>query len=232
MALRYVRVPGAKFTHGRPLVFPESRLAHAHCRGTGVELGAAAHNPFGLAGCINVAPRDGNVEFYRQSQVGMCGAYVEIDCWGTADAIPVPDHSLDYVVSSHVIEHCADPIAAFLEWNRALRPGGTVFMIFPKRDALEEDRTRPVSTVAEIVVAHTDPEAASRIRQEADGGEQGHCFVYTLGLMLDVIVYANHKFGLCWKVVDSLETDDKVGNGHVVVARYCPPGFAGEGCHG
>ncbi len=30
------------------LFFRESALAHRYCRGTGLEIGGAAHNPFGL----------------------------------------------------------------------------------------------------------------------------------------------------------------------------------------
>jgi ubiquinone/menaquinone biosynthesis C-methylase UbiE len=41
-----------------------------------------------------------------------------------------------------VVEHLPDPIAAFFEWNRVLKAGGTIFMIFPKRDALPADRGR------------------------------------------------------------------------------------------
>lgn len=219
MAVRITPVPGARLEHGRPLVFPESALARRYCQGRGVELGAAAHNPFNLPDCLNVAPDDGNLEFYRASQAAMCGAFAEVDLWGLAGAIPLPDSSLDYVVSSHVIEHCADPVGAFLEWNRVLKPGGIVFMIFPKRDALPADQGRPVSEVSAMVAAHLERDRA-RPRDEAHGGDQGHVFVYTLGTMLDLILIANRRFGLEWTVLEAQETDDKVGNGHTVVARY------------
>ncbi|MCF5679003.1 methyltransferase-domain protein, partial [Pseudomonas syringae] len=38
------------------------QLAKKYCQGQGIELGAAAHNAFNLASCLNVAPCDG-VEF-------------------------------------------------------------------------------------------------------------------------------------------------------------------------
>ncbi len=217
MAVRITRVPGAVLDNGQPMVFPDSALAHELCLGRGVELGAAAHNPFNLPGCINVAPLDPNIDFYRKSQVRLCGAYAEVDLWGLAEAIPLPDRSQDYVISSHVIEHCADPIGVFLEWKRVLKPGGVAFMIFPKRDALPADQDRPVSEVSAIVAAHLG-QAASRL-DEAHGGDQGHVFVYTLSTMLDVILYANRRFDLGWTVMATQETDDKVGNGHTVAAR-------------
>ena len=141
-----------------------------------------------------------------------------MDLWGLAEAIPVPDASQDYVISSHVIEHCADPIGVFLEWRRVLKPGGVAFMIFPKRDALPDDRSRPISEVSEIVTAHLEAGRSAR-PDETHGGDQGHVFVYTLSTMLDVILYANRRFGLDWKVIATQETDDKVGNGHTVAAR-------------
>src|SRR4029079_14144421 len=129
--------------HPEPIDFPEMRLAHEYCLGRGIELGASANNRYALPGAINVSPWDDDpgspdhADFIRSRdyQVRVCGAYAEVDLKGEADAIPVPDGSQDYVLSSHVIEHVTDTIGAFLEWKRVLRPGGIVFMVFPKRDA-------------------------------------------------------------------------------------------------
>lgn len=43
-------------------------------------------------------------------------------------AIPFPDHSFDYVVSSGVIHHTPNPKGAFKELVRVLRPGGKLFL--------------------------------------------------------------------------------------------------------
>jgi len=37
------------------------------------------------------------------------------------DELPFKDSSLDYVLSSHVIEHFFNPIKALLEWNRVIK---------------------------------------------------------------------------------------------------------------
>jgi len=190
--------------------FNESALAHKWCRGEGIEIGAAAHNPFGLENCLKVGVRD-DEEFYRKNQVDMCGEFFEIDVIAQADKLPFADNSKDYIVSSHVVEHLQDLIGTFLEWKRVLKKDGIVFMIFPKRDALPEDIGRPLSTIPEFVSAAMT-EHPKLITTE-------HIWVFDLEVMKSLIEYCNNYYFLNWTVVESLETDDKVSNGHCVVAR-------------
>ena len=120
--------------------FHEHALTHKFCDGgKGVELGAAAHNPFGLD-AINVAPED-DFEFYADYQDKFFGAHAEVDVWGEADSFKVKGKQ-DFIVSSHVVEHIPDLVGAFLHWNTVLKPGGVVVMIFPKRTALPKDAGR------------------------------------------------------------------------------------------
>jgi len=44
------------------------------------------------------------------------------------------DASLDAVIASHVIEHVANPVAALVEFQRVLRPGGRLVLIVPDRE--------------------------------------------------------------------------------------------------
>jgi len=55
------------------------------------------------------------------------------DFRGEATALPFKDNSLAYVVSSHVLEHVANPIKALIEWNRVLRPDGIMYIVVPDR---------------------------------------------------------------------------------------------------
>lgn len=68
------------------------------------------------------------------------------DFQGDATALPFHDHSLDYVVTSHVLEHVANPIAALAEWCRVLRPGGIIYLLLPDR-RLTWDRFRTPTPV-------------------------------------------------------------------------------------
>lgn len=55
------------------------------------------------------------------------------DYYGHAAALPFHDHSLDYVIASHVLEHSANPVAALAEWYRVVRPGGILYLVVPDR---------------------------------------------------------------------------------------------------
>jgi SAM-dependent methyltransferase len=72
------------------------------------------------------------------------------DFFGDATALPFRDDSLAYVASSHVLEHVANPIAAFAEWYRVLRPGGIIYLVVPDR-RYTFDHQRPLTTVAHLV---------------------------------------------------------------------------------
>jgi ubiquinone/menaquinone biosynthesis C-methylase UbiE len=194
--------------------FKPSALAKKYCVGKGIELGAAAHNPFDLPECINVAPRE-HEEYYKNHQVEMCGEFREIDIHAHAENLPFDDDSHDYIISSHVVEHIPDLIGAFLEWRRILKPGGIVFIIFPKKNALPSDVGRPLSTIDGFNFAHLEPLTRAINERMTDN----HIWVFSLQSMVDLINHCNHAYGLGWEIIESHETDDKVGNGHAVVCR-------------
>jgi SAM-dependent methyltransferase len=72
------------------------------------------------------------------------------DYYGHACALPFHDHSLDYVLASHVLEHVANPIAALAEWYRVVRPGGHIYLIVPDRRATWE-HTRELTPVDHMI---------------------------------------------------------------------------------
>lgn len=218
------------FKFEKPFFNAEMRLAHQYCQGKGIELGAAAHNPFGLSGAINVAPitDDANkpdyieFQFYKKSQEEICGYYALVDLPGEAHAIPVEDSSQDYIISSHVVEHLPDTISAFLEWNRVLKAGGIIFMIFPKRNALVADQCRAITPLREFIEDYHQKITAKDHPFPPGQGKRGHYHVFTLTSMLELIDWCNKNLNLSWQILVTEQTDSKVGNGHTVVARYNP----------
>jgi SAM-dependent methyltransferase len=62
----------------------------------------------------------------------------------------LPDNSYDFVLSSHMIEHSANPIKALHEWLRVLKPGGTLLLVLPHRDGTFDHR-RPVTPLRHLV---------------------------------------------------------------------------------
>lgn len=193
------------------MIFKESDLAHEYCKGLGVEFGAAAHNPFGLENCRNVAPAV-DEKFYGDSQIEMCEDKAKIDIYGTADNVPLDDNCIDYIVSSHVVEHIPDLIGAFLEWNRLLKSDGIILTIFPKRDALPADIGRPLSTTGDFTVARDD-------KNKGVVDTDRHIWVFSIESFVELIEYCNNNYSLGWEIIEERETDDKVGNGHCVICR-------------
>lgn len=190
--------------------FKEMNLAHFYCQGEGVEIGAAAHNSFGLKNCINIAPKE-DEEFYKQAQIDMCGEYIQIDAYGDASNLPVEDYSKDYIISSHVVEHIPNLIGAFREWNRVLKKNGIIFMVFPKRDALPSDVGRAVSSLAKFDFAYKNTACDVNVHE--------HVWVFTLESMINLIEHCNEKYNLGWEILETEQTDSKAGNGHTVVCE-------------
>ena len=64
---------------------------------------------------------------------------------GDAHDLPVADASLDFIFSSHVFEHLANPIGHLRRWRTKLRPGGKLICVVPylngTKDAIQERST-------------------------------------------------------------------------------------------
>jgi hypothetical protein len=229
--------------------FPEHRLAHSLLDGfRGLEIGAASHNPFGLQ-TRNVAPREDYQAYANAQQQQMGERPAPVDIWATAEAIPLPDDSEEFIVSSHVVEHLPNLIAAFREWDRIVRIGGYVFMIVPLPGALPADVGRPITALEHIIddfrcnlTLDTHP------TDGVPGGRMGHYHVFTPPALLAVAQWMNDQGLTDWELVACEDVDSKVGNGFTLAFRIAskpgkgaasrtgrrvdrPPGEAGAGPH-
>lgn len=92
--------------HGDAKSFIE-HVALKYCQGTGIDVGAGQW-PFSTATAVRDEPHQ---NAYRLDMI--------------------PESSLDYVFSSHCIEHLKDPRAAFELWARKLKMGGKIFIYAP-----------------------------------------------------------------------------------------------------
>ena len=61
----------------------------------------------------------------------------------------IPDNSYDFLLSSHSLEHLANPLKALTEWMRVLAPHGTLVLIVPHKDGTFDHR-RPVTTLEHL----------------------------------------------------------------------------------
>jgi len=92
------------------------------CHGLGVEIGAFKN------------PIPGIEPIYVDKFENYADEPTNAQYFGEATELPFADESLDYVASSHVLEHTANPIKALCEWHRVLKSGGIVYMVVPDKE--------------------------------------------------------------------------------------------------
>jgi len=62
----------------------------------------------------------------------------------------IKDQSYDFVVSSHVLEHTANPIKALNEWKRVVRDNGILFVVCPHKEGTF-DHFRPSTDLSHLI---------------------------------------------------------------------------------
>jgi hypothetical protein len=122
--------------------------------GTGVEIGPGPH-PRILSGdrtSVSYVERetvDNWRSKYGQSGLGRALA-AGSNLWalykiGTADTLPFPDGSLDFIFSAHLFEHLVNPLGHLEYWRSKLAAGGKILAIIPQLHGSSDYRNRPTS---------------------------------------------------------------------------------------
>jgi len=86
-----------------------------------------------------------------------------LDLLADAMVLPFPDGELDYICSSHVLEHLPDPLYALHEWHRVLRKGGQLYLVIPdKRFTFDQPRrvTPPVHMLTDFWLRRKNADAS------------------------------------------------------------------------
>lgn len=101
----------------------DSRFATRYFVGAGIDIGAGS-DPMSL---------------YREFFPGMR----DVRAWDLPDGdaqllAGVAAESLDFVHSSHCLEHMRDPVQALQNWFRVLKPGGHMVCVVPDEDLYEQ----------------------------------------------------------------------------------------------
>jgi SAM-dependent methyltransferase len=64
--------------------------------------------------------------------------------------VELPSGAYDFVLSSHMLEHTANPILALSEWKRLLKDEGALVLLLPDK-RYTFDHRRPVTTLAHLI---------------------------------------------------------------------------------
>lgn len=100
----------------------DSRYATRYLVGSGIDIGSGP---------------DPLSQFYEFFPMMQCRGWDLAD--GDAQYLAsIPDDSLDFVHSSHCLEHMVDPAIALRNWIRVLKPGGHLICLIPDEDMYEQ----------------------------------------------------------------------------------------------
>lgn len=137
-----------------------------YVKGWGVEIGAHDNPIPGLA------------PLYIDRVPELEGRRCQVDRLGRADALPLRDHSVDYVASSHVLEHVANPLRALREWCRVLRHRGLIYFVVPDCRHTWERHRSPTDARHFITdfAAEVDEHDATHIEEFVGGIDWPACF--------------------------------------------------------
>ena len=103
-------------------------------------------------------------------------------------------------------------IKALLEWDRLVRPGGTIFMIVPHKERTF-DKQRARTSLQHLIEDYLCDNKASH----DDPNGHDHCWVTE-----DIVALVNWMVGALhvqWEIVEAHDVDDKVGNGFTIVIK-------------
>ena len=109
------------------------------CKGKGIEIGSGGVHLVKGSLLVDMVDNFANANTYK------------VDYIADAHALPeINDASLDYVCSSHVLEHMTNPIKAILEWMRILKSGGVIWLRIPDK-CKTFDRTRNSTSLKHLI---------------------------------------------------------------------------------
>ena len=111
-----------------------SSMAKEFCKGSGLEIGSL-HSRLNVDANVKIVDFI-DTETLKANYKDDPNVNVE-DIWpvdivaNAWDLSKVDSNSVDFVMSSHVLEHLPNPAVAIEEWMRVVKPGGIVFFIVP-----------------------------------------------------------------------------------------------------
>jgi SAM-dependent methyltransferase len=140
-------------------------VAAVFLRGEGIEIGAL-HQPLIVpaAARVKYVDRMTVADLRRQYEELAHESLVEADIIDNGEQLTkVGDHTQDFVIANHFIEHCQNPIQTLQNMFRVLKAGGVLYLAVPdKRFTFDVDR--PSTTIEHIMRDFSEGPEWSRLQ--------------------------------------------------------------------
>lgn len=120
----------------------------------GIEIGGPTKIflPEGIFPVISVSKKVDNVNYKEETIWGRSKSrfYRKTIICEAASLEHIRDGEYDFLITSNVIEHLANPLKALLEWKRVIKSGGVMVIVFPNKD-LTFDHKRQPTTIDHVI---------------------------------------------------------------------------------
>ena len=211
-------------------MFKESKFAHQWLdrldaeQPGGIEIGASAHNPFGMKNCTYVDYTKSLDTKFKKAELEIVGRTQHVDVEAYGDDLPFSTSSFNYLINCHVIEHQPNVIKSLIEWWRVIQGNGIIYCVVPLYGTIPEDRDRLPTEVESMINDFILDHNADTKPIHPSSYKCGHYNVFTRDSFDKLI----HTINRIWfyqlgfepfDLVDGLDICDKVANGFVRVIR-------------
>ncbi|KLI19059.1 class I SAM-dependent methyltransferase [Brachyspira hyodysenteriae] len=174
----------------------------------GIEIGGASYADYGIDAInidrVNISLDSNNAYYLEQNKHS--SFIQDIDIISNGDDLPFKDSTVDFVFTSHVLEHFFDPIKALKEWYRVTKKDGYIFMIIPHKErTFDKDRER--TTLNELIRRH---DGTIKSKNQYD---DMHHSVWITEDILELCKYLN------FNVVEYHDMDDCRKDGFIIVIQ-------------
>lgn len=219
----------SNFTSGQRREF----IAKLYLKGNGIEIGAL-HQPLPVSILAHVKYIDQFPVFeLRKHYPELSGfSLVNLDIIDNAEKLEkIEDATQDFVIASHLIEHCEDPIGAFINWMRVLKKDGVIYLAIPDK-RFTFDKNRPVTSIEHLIRDYKEGPAWSRrqhyeewvtkisengvqdvekeINSLIDTGYSIHFHVWTQAEMFELLTTLHRDFKIDFDVLVSFQNKKEV----------------------
>lgn len=142
-----------------------------YCRGTGIEIGAAASPAIVPVGCT--------VRYVDKYDLAITAADPEIGpldpvrpdiLCGAEKLEAVESESQDFVLAFSLLEHVQDPLGALEAFTRVSKPGAVIIVSVPDKRNYGPDTQRPLTTFEHLVRDHQEGPEWSREEHFRESG--------------------------------------------------------------